>query len=43
MRRSQRRVHANIWPFIAILMVAVLAVAVIVREHPAPPQSVEAR
>jgi hypothetical protein len=44
MRRSQRRFHANVWPVIAILMLAVLAVAVVVREHPAPAaQGTEAR
>ncbi|MDZ4868664.1 MAG: hypothetical protein SGI91_15190 [Alphaproteobacteria bacterium] len=42
MKRSQRRFHANIWPVIAIVMLATLAVAVVVREHPAPPR-VEAR
>jgi hypothetical protein len=42
MKRSQRRFHANIWPVITIVMLAMLAVAVVVREHPAPP-AVEAR
>ncbi|MFM9862076.1 MAG: hypothetical protein ACKVRO_00585 [Micropepsaceae bacterium] len=42
MRRAQRRLHANLWPLIALLMLAVLAVAVVVREHPAPPANVEA-
>lgn len=41
-KQSQRRFHANIWPVIAIVMLATLAVAVVVREHPAPP-TVEAR
>jgi hypothetical protein len=42
MKRSQRRFHANIWPVIAIVMLATLAVAVLAREHPAPP-AVETR
>jgi len=42
MKRSQRRFHANIWPVIAIVMLATLALAVVVREHPTPPM-VEAR
>jgi hypothetical protein len=42
MKRSQRRYHASIWPVIALVMLATLAVAVVVREHPAPP-AVEAR
>jgi hypothetical protein len=36
MKRSQRRTHANIWPILALIMLATLAVAVVVREHPAP-------
>lgn len=43
MKRAQRRFHANVWPVIATLMLAVLAVAVVVREHPSPPPSVEGR
>jgi len=43
MRRAQRRFHANIWPVIAVVMLAALAVAVVVREHAAPPAGVEAR
>jgi len=35
-RRAQRRTHALIWPVIGLLMVATLAVAFVVREHPAP-------
>jgi hypothetical protein len=42
MKRSQRRFHASIWPVIAIVMLAMLVVAVVVREHPVPP-AVEAR
>jgi hypothetical protein len=43
MRRAQRRFHASVWPIIAVIMLMVLAAAVVVREHPAPPAGVEAR
>lgn len=36
MKRAQRRVHAAIWPVLALVMLATLAVAVVVRDHPAP-------
>lgn len=43
MRRAQRRFHANVWPVIVVIMLAVVAVALVVREHPAPPAGQEAR
>ena len=43
MKRAHRRIHANIWPLIAVIMLAVIAIAVVVRDHPAPPANVEAR
>jgi hypothetical protein len=36
MKRAQRRFHANIWPVIGLLMIAILAVAFVVRDHPVP-------
>lgn len=43
MKRAHRSAHANIWPLIVAIMLAALAVAVVAREHPAPPASVETR
>ena len=43
MKRAQRRFHANIWPIIALVVLAVVAAAVVVREHPAPSANVEVR
>jgi hypothetical protein len=36
MKRSQRRTHSMIWPLLALVMLATLAAAVVVRDHPAP-------
>ena len=36
MKRAQRKVHAYIWPLIALIMAATLIAAVVAREHPAP-------
>lgn len=36
MKRAQRKVHATIWPLIALIMAATLVAAVVAREHPAP-------
>ena len=41
MKRAHRSAHANIWPLIAAIMLAALAAAVVVREHPAPQANVE--
>lgn len=41
MKRSQRRTHAALWPIIALVMLATLAVAVVLRDHPAPSNTVE--
>jgi hypothetical protein len=43
MKRAQRRFHANLWPVIAVIMLALAAIAVVVREHAPPPAGVEAR
>ena len=36
MKRGQRRFHAGIWPIIGVVMIATLALAFVVREHPTP-------
>lgn len=36
MKRSQRRTHSMIWPVLALVMLASLGVAVVVRDHPVP-------
>lgn len=43
MKRAQRRFHANVWPIIALIMLAVVAVAIVAREHPSPSANVEVR
>ena len=36
MKRVQRKVHAYVWPLIALVMAATLVAALMAREHPAP-------
>jgi hypothetical protein len=36
MKRSQRTVHASIWPVLALIMAATIIIAVIARDHAAP-------
>jgi hypothetical protein len=43
MKRAQRRFHAGIWPIIGVLMIATLALAFVVREHPVPKNTTPAQ
>jgi hypothetical protein len=42
MRRSQRTVHAYVWPALALIMAATVILALIAREHPAPGEAAHA-